>query len=185
MVRSRIMLAVIGVLCASVAEAQQTSFTGLASVSLGATTGGDVRERALSPSASLAVVEANGLGAELELGHTLEFAGSGFADSGLTTLMLNVIGMWPHPVVRPFASAGAGLLRGRASIDEGQPIFSRTEAGVNAGGGLVLIFNDAIGVRGDVRYFRSFERQTGVPLDNGFAGFWRTSLGVVFSWPIR
>jgi hypothetical protein len=178
-------LAVAGVLCASVVEAQQSSFIGVASVNFGATTGGDVEERALSPSGSLAVIESSGLGVELDIGHTLNFAGDRFAESGLTGVMLNVIGLWPHPVVRPFASAGVGVLRGRVSLFEGQPIFSRSEAGANVGGGLVLIFDDAVGVRGDVRYFRYLERQTDVPIADGFGGFWRTSVGVVFSWPIR
>jgi hypothetical protein len=184
-VRSRLILAVLGVLCASVVEAQQSSFIGLASLNLGATTGGDVNERTLSPSGALAVVESSGLGAELDLGHTMNFAGDQFAESGLTTVMLNVIGLWPHPIVRPFVSAGAGLLRGRVSLFEGQPIFSRSEAGGNVGGGLLLVFDDVVGVRGEVRYFRYFERQTDVPIANGFGGFWRTSVGVVFSWPIR
>jgi hypothetical protein len=180
-----LILAVVGVLCASAVEAQQSSFIGVASLNLGATTGGDVNQRVLSPSGSLAVVESSGLGVELDLGHTLNFAGDRFAESGLTTVMLNVIGLWPHQVVRPFASVGVGLLRGRVSLFEGQPIFSRSEAGANVGGGLVLIFDDVVGLRGDVRYFRYFQRQTDVPIANGFGGFWRTSVGVVFSWPIR
>jgi hypothetical protein len=178
-------LAVVGVLCASAVEAQQSSFIGVASVNFGVTTGGDVSERALSPSGSLAVIESSGLGAELDIGHTLNFAGDQFAESGLTGVMLNVIGVWPHPLVRPFASAGVGVLRGRVSLFEGQPIFSRSEAGANVGVGLMLIFDDVVGVRGDVRYFRYLERQTDIPVANGFGGFWRTSVGAVFSWPIR
>jgi hypothetical protein len=48
------------------------------------------------------------------------------------------------------------------------------------------MFDDATGVRGDVRYFRYLQRHDDLPLrDNGFFDYWRTSIGVTFAWPIR
>jgi hypothetical protein len=42
------------------------------------------------------------------------------------------------------------------------------------------------GIRGDVRYFRLFDRPEGLVLrDTGFFDYWRISIGATFSWPIR
>ena len=185
MVRSVVVLTMVGMLSASVAEAQTTAFTGFVTGQIGSAHGGDIRDGGLTLAGSMAVIEERGMGAELDLGHTRRFD-SGFAESGITTMMLNVLYLRPHEKVRPFAGAGVGLLRVRAAIFDGQTPASRTDLGFNAGGGLLYLFNDALGVRGDMRYTRYFQRHSDLPLtDNGFFDFWRTSVGATFSWPIR
>ena len=88
--------------------------------------------------------------------------------------------------MRPFVVAGAGLLRVRTSLAFGEPVTSRTDWGFNGGGGVQWMITDAVGVRGDVRYFRYFQRHDDLPLlDNGFFDYWRTSVGLTFSWPIK
>jgi opacity protein-like surface antigen len=170
----------------SAAEAQQRSFFGLLNGQIGAAAGGDVRDVTFNPAISTAVVDDSGLGVELELGHMGDFDTELFEDSTVTSLMLNLLVLYPHETFRPFVTAGVGLMRLRAEIVDEQGTLGSTEAGFSAGGGLLYMFNEAYGVRGDIRYLRHFERQDDVPLGgNGILGFWRTSIGFTFTWPLQ
>ncbi len=166
--------------------AQSAIYTGMLTPHVGAAHSGDIEDSGVTPGMSLTVVELGRLGAELDLSHALQFDDSRFAESGITSLMINVLGMSPDETARPFVVAGVGLLRVRASLADGESIASRTDWGFNAGGGLLYMVNEAVGIRGDVRYFRYFQRHDDLPLvDDGYFDFWRTSVGVTFAWPIR
>lgn len=185
MARLRLVVTLAALLWTVDAAAQPALFTGLVTGHLGAASGGDVRGSGLTPGAAIGVLDGRGVGAELDLGHTRRFDDERFAESGITTLMVSALWMRPHPTIRPFGGAGAGLLRVRASIADGVPVANRTDWGFTAGGGVAYMFNEAFGVRGEVRYFRYFQRHADVPLrDNGFFDFWRTSVGVTYAWPI-
>lgn len=164
----------------------QPGVTGLVSGQVGVAVGGDASGAGLTPALSVAVVEQNGWGAELDLAHTIAFADDAFAESGLTTLMINAIAMGPERFIRPFGTAGVGLLHVRAEpVSPAQPIVSRTDWAFNAGGGVLVALNDAVGVRGELRYFRFFQNHADVPLaSGGFFDFWRPTIGVTWSWPI-
>jgi len=105
--------------------------------------------------------------------------------------MANVIAGVPvggthGPGIRPYVTAGLGLLR--TQIDGGtiaQVSSSNNMLGWNAGAGLMCYFTDHLGLRGDARYLRGFEdTNTGVTsIDlngNNQLHFWRASFGVVF-----
>jgi opacity protein-like surface antigen len=174
------------VLGAARVEAQPALYVGMLTPHIGVAAGGDIRERGVTPGVSLAVLDTNGIGAEVDLGHSRRVDADRFSESAVTSLMVNFLGMWMRPPVRPFVVAGAGLLRVRTAIPNGVTITSRTELGLSAGAGASYIFNDIVGVRGDVRYFRYFQRHPDLPLlDNGFFDFWRTSFGVTLSWTIQ
>jgi opacity protein-like surface antigen len=185
-VRSRAGLTVVGVLWAAVAGAQSPIYTGLLTGHIGGSAGGDARSTAVTPGASVAVIDASGLGAEVDLGHAREFDDERFSESGITTLMVNVVGMLPHARWRPFVVAGVGLMRVRASLAEGQTVASKTDWGMNAGGGLHYSLSETVGIRGDVRYFRYVQRHDELPLtDSGFFDVWRTSVGLTLQWTQR
>jgi opacity protein-like surface antigen len=185
-VRFRLALAAAVLSCAAVAEAQQSIFTGSITAHVGAAHGGDIRGRAWTAGASMAVIEDNGIGVELDAAHMGGFDELVFAESSVTTFMLNVIGSYPHPSIQPFVNAGVGVMRTRAAVVGGQTAASRTDLAFTAGGGLQYMFNELLGVRGDVRYFRYFERHNDFPtLNSGFFDFWRSSVGVTVAWPIR
>ena len=168
------------------ASAQAYFFTGLLTAHLGAARGGDVRNPTATGGLSLAVVDNNGLGAEVDVAHTGAFDRDFFADSSVTSFMLNFVGMYPHQSVRPFVNVGAGALHVRTSVVPGEAADGQTEFGWNAGGGLLLRIGEVFGVRGDVRYFRIFDRPEDLVLrDSGFFDYWRISIGGTFSWPIR
>ena len=136
------------------------------------------------------------VGFEVDLGWSPNFfqdtagdANFEFGDSNVTTLMANVLfSAKPGSGIRPYASTGLGLMR--ANISSATNLFddlSTNDLGVNVGAGLNANFNDNVGIRGDVRYFRSL--QDNQP-DNDFEDilslgsfdFWRGTVGLTFRW---
>jgi hypothetical protein len=166
--------------------AQPALYTGMLTPHIGVAAGGDVRGGATTPGVSLAVLDESGLGAELDLGHSRSVNADRFSSSAITSLMINAVGIWTRFRVQPFVLAGAGILRVRAEIPEIGLITSRTDLGMSAGAGGLYMLNDIAGIRGDLRYFRYFQRHDDLPLlDNGFFDYWRTSVGVTLAWSIR
>ena len=170
-------------LCASRAEAQ---FTGTVTAHIGVASAGDVRSAPVTLGGSMAVIDDDGIGVELDLGHLRDFNDEVFEESSATTVMLNVVAVYPHPTLRPFVNAGVGLLQVRTALLSGESAVTDNAGGWNAGGGVQYMVNELFGIRGDVRYFRHVQRRADVPSgDDGMFDFWRTSVGASFSWPIR
>jgi hypothetical protein len=172
----------------SQAQASGGTFTGFATGSIGLARGGDVADPGWTPGGSIAIYDPSGWGAELDLSYVREFDKARFLESSVTSLMLNVTGIFRDEValVRPYALGGVGLLRVRACAAGCLTAVSSTDVGFDAGGGVFVLFNEAFGARGDVRYFRSLQKDVDLPLtDNGFFDFWRISIGATISWPIR
>lgn len=173
------------VLAATAADAQPTIFTEMVTGHIGAAASGDVRDAAVSIGASIAVLDEGGLGVEVDVSHAGDFDSVQFTDSGLTTLMLNLVAVYPHERIRPFALAGAGIIRVRGAFP-GQSAVAQTDTAWDAGGGVLYMLNEAFGVRGDVRYFRQFGRQQTFSFGgDGRFNFIRTSIGVTYTWPLR
>jgi opacity protein-like surface antigen len=110
-----------------------------------------------------------------------------FGDSNVTTLMGNVLFSAPSGTgFRPYASAGLGMIR--ANVSSGTGLFndlSTNDIGMNVGGGINAQFNEMVGVRGDLRYFRSLqdnEADNDFDLSLGSFDFWRGSVGLTFRW---
>jgi hypothetical protein len=171
----------------AVAQGSGYLFTGMLTGHIGAARGGDVRDAATTVGISMAVIDLNGLGAEVDIAHTSAVDEDFFlSDTSVTSFMLSFIALYPHDTIRPFLTVGAGALHVRTPPVPGHSTVGRTEAGWNAGGGLHFGINDVLAVRGDVRYFRLFDRPDQFVLrDTGFFNYWRTSIGATFNWPIR
>ena len=137
------------------------------------------------------------IGFEVDLGTTPNFfantSGPGdfdWGDSNVTTLMGNLIvgapiGGQSGVGVRPYGSVGIGLLRTNVSSTGLLNDLSTNDLGFNAGAGVHVFFNDNVGVRGDIRYFRGLESNDSndtVLGDLGFDNFdfWRSTVGVTF-----
>jgi opacity protein-like surface antigen len=136
------------------------------------------------------------VGFEVDFGTTPNFfqetSGIGdfdWGDNNVTTLMANLIvgapvGGQTGVGFRPYGSAGIGLLRtsvGDTTLFDG---LSTNDLGFNVGGGAHAFFNDNVGLRGDVRYFRGL---AGDDTDDSLfdlrvrdLNFWRGTLGVTF-----
>ena len=142
--------------------------------------------------ASLAWMGAGVVGFEVDFGFSPNFfentSGSGdfeFADSNLTTVMGNLIIGVPiggqHGVgFRPYAVGGVGLVKSRLGSSGDLFNVDSTDWGFNVGAGALFFFSDNVGLRGDVRYFRSLEDVEPIDDNIGFANFrfWRGTLGV-------
>ena len=108
-------------------------------------------------------------GYETDFGYTKDFYGTA---PGVTSSMLTVMGnvmLVPNVgPVRPYALAGFGLIRSQVNVSSGSIIGENgnNDVGWDVGGGVFIFFGEHLGVRGDIRYFHSFEefRVVGLPL---------------------
>ena len=114
-----------------------------------------------------------------------------FGEGNLTTIMGNLIlgapiGGQRGPGIRPYATAGIGMIRSKLTTDTLFNDLSTNDLGYNLGGGVLAFFSDNVGLRGDLRYFRAF--QDSEPGDDeldlglGDLKFWRGNVGVTFRW---
>ena len=112
-------------------------------------------------------------------------------DSSLTTLMGNVvigipIGGTTGGGVRPYVTGGAGLMRANIKAGDLLDDLNSNDFAINVGGGLHVFFNDNLGLRGDLRYFRGLESQDDDEEfdfeDFGLEDFdyWRATIGITF-----
>ncbi|MEO7158122.1 MAG: outer membrane beta-barrel protein [Vicinamibacterales bacterium] len=157
----------------------------------------DKFERKVDFGASLAWMGAGVLGFEFDFGYSPNFfenttgssgANFGYDKSTVTTLMANVIvgapvGGTSGKGIRPYASGGVGIIR--TNIDDADAFFdiSSSDLGYNVGGGAHFFFSDNVGLRGDVRYFRSLKDDSpdnDIDFSLGSFKFWRGTVGVSF-----
>ena len=160
---------------------------------IGANFGGDTEAKKVNYGASFGYMGAGVFGFEVELAYSPDFfkpnnaAIDLLSDSNVTTLMGNVIvgvplGGTRGPGVRPYATAGAGLMRTKLTSIGDLFEIDNKKFGVNVGGGVMIFVSDSVGLRGDVRYFRNItdtQKIAGFDLDLGDFNFWRATGGVV------
>jgi len=126
-------------------------------------------------------------GAEFDFGFAPNFFGQqgAYGDNHVLTAMGNVIlgipvGGTRGSGFRPYGTVGLGLIRTQVNgAFAGAPPVDDNGFGLNAGAGVMGFFNDHVGLRGDVRYFRNLQANTIDNLDWGSFHFWRASVGVV------
>jgi opacity protein-like surface antigen len=155
----------------------------------------DEFERRGNFGASLAWMGAGVVGFEVDFGWAPNFfentTGAGdfeFGDSNVTTLMANLtlgapFGGQSGPGVRPYASGGLGIIKSRISDAEDLFDVNSTDWGFNVGAGVAGFFTDNIGIRGDVRYFRSLQdNEPDDEFDVALSDFrfWRGTVGLTF-----
>jgi opacity protein-like surface antigen len=140
-------------------------------------------------------VQPRGLGFEIDFGYWPDFFDTEDTlgiKTTITTVMGNmVIGGATARGVAPFVSGGLGLVR--ANLESPTDLFdnlSTNDFGINVGGGLNMMFASNFGIRGDIRYFRTFTSEdddsgSGFPdfgIDLSDFDFWRGSVGLVVRW---
>jgi opacity protein-like surface antigen len=95
------------------------------------------------------------VGFEEELGYTNDFFGqNGNQTSKVLTLMSNFMICPKFGPVQPYGLGGIGLIR--TSV-EGATSGDENQIGWDVGGGVMIFFNQHVGIRGDVRYYHSFQ----------------------------
>lgn len=201
----KVIVAAAVVLSASAAAPSKASADWLLTPFLGSTFGGnaDVNsgsggtfsndfEQKINYGASLAWMGGGVLGFEADFGYSPNFFGvsnsnPGFdliGDGNVTTAMGNIVVGAPLGGFRPYASGGVGLISSRVD-NPGQFVSkaSSNDLGMDVGGG-VMFLGGNVGVRGDLRYFRSLNNSdsNAVDLSLGDFRFWRGSVGVTFKF---
>lgn len=154
---------------------------------------GDEFEQRVDFGAALGWMGAGIVGWEVDFGYSPNFFEdtSGefdFGDSNVLTLMGNVVvgvpvGGQTGPGLRPYGSGGIGLIRTQVDAGDFFDELDTNDLGFNVGAGLHGYFTDNIGLRGDVRYFRSLqdnEPDDEFDLALSDFDFWRATVGVTF-----
>jgi len=106
-------------------------------------------------------------------------------ENRVQTLMFNLLVTIPTGRAKPYVAAGAGVIQSRLTSDLALLGFDDNGIGFNVGGGIMGYFTDNVGVRADLRYFRTVtDLFKDNPLDVDFGGlsFWRGSLGVALKF---
>jgi outer membrane protein with beta-barrel domain len=149
-------------------------------------------ERKLVYGASLGWMGAGIIGLEADFGYSPNFFRGDnnsdninfIGDGNVTTLMGNLVVGAPLGAVRPYASGGVGLLK--SSVDNAGQFLnvSRNDFGYDIGGGVMGFFGGNVGLRGDIRYFRSLQSNdpNGIDFSLGSFRFWRGTVGVTFKF---
>lgn len=148
-------------------------------------------ERKINYGASLAWLGAGVVGFEADFGYSPNFFRADddsdkfnlVGDGNVTTLMGNVMFAAPAGPIRPYASGGVGLMKSK--VDSAGQFFdaSRNDFGYNAGAGIMAMGGN-VGIRGDVRYFRSLRSESDDSIDFALGNFkfWRGTVGVTFKF---
>ena len=160
--------------------------------------GGDTTDAKVNLGAGVGFLGAGKFGFEADFGYSPNFFetttpnNNGFEftnDSNVVTLTGNVIVGAPigghGGSIRPYLVGGVGLIRTKVADVPGVfDVSSKNDFGFDVGAGVMGFFAQNIGLRGDFRYFRSFQGSsdnvTGLGLDN--FQFWRGSAGVTFKF---
>ena len=96
------------------------------------------------------------VGFESELGYTKNFFGeTSNQTSNVLTFMGNFMLAPKIGPVQPYGLVGLGLIR--TSVEGPGASTDQNQFGWDIGGGLMVLFGQHVGVRGEVRYFHSLE----------------------------
>jgi opacity protein-like surface antigen len=121
-------------------------------------------------------------GFEEEFAYAKDFFGSApTLNSSVLTVMSNVMLVPNIGPIRPYALAGVGLIKTHVELTPTSVLTTdNNNFGWDLGGG-VIIGSQHFGIRGDVRYFHSFQDQTiaGFVLTNSQLNFGRASAALM------
>jgi opacity protein-like surface antigen len=124
-------------------------------------------------------------GFEIEFTHAGEFTGDRPNPTSVTTLMANFMLAPRISIVQPYGLVGMGAIRTKVEgvVDTTD---SKTQVGWTIGGGLLVFVQQHVGLKGDVRYYHSFQTLglLGIDLvhDQNKLDFGRAALGVLIKF---
>ena len=124
-------------------------------------------------------------GFELEFSYANDFYGRSEAySSSVFTLTGNFLIAPKFGPVRPYWAIGTGLLRTHAQLTQTSLEDSNNAFGWDTGGGVMVFFGRNFGVRGEIRFFHSFENSKffGLIPAGDKLDFGRAAAGVVFTF---
>jgi opacity protein-like surface antigen len=124
-------------------------------------------------------------GTELEFAYAQDFFGEiPGVSSNVLTLMGNFMLAPRFGPVQPYGLIGLGLIKSHTDLNATELLDTdNNDFGWDVGGGLMVFFNDNIGVRGEIRHFHAFQDFRLLFLDveeQSKLDFGRAAAGVVF-----
>jgi opacity protein-like surface antigen len=129
---------------------------------LGVTFGADAPTQQVNYGLSLAFLGGGVVGLEVDAAITPNFFDSdsnALEDGNVSTVMANL--MVSSPVkgarLRPYLSAGAGIMHAKATSVGNAFTLDENNLCVNVGAGVVGSMRNNIGIRGEFRYFRALQ----------------------------
>lgn len=126
------------------------------------------------------------LGFEEEFGYATNFFGeSPTQSSNVLTLMSNLMLVPKIGPVRPYFLTGVGLIKTHVELTPSSVLASDNNSfGWDIGGGVMGMFGDHVGVRGEIRYFHAFQDLDvlGVNLSSTKIDFGRAAAGLVLKF---
>jgi hypothetical protein len=106
-------------------------------------------------------------------------------DSSVTSFMSNFMVIPKLGPVRPYAVIGLGLIMSRANLETPQvELTNNNSLALDYGGGLGIFFGDHLGIRGDLRVFRTLQDLSlfGFTVDNTKLDYARVSGALVLKF---
>ena len=127
------------------------------------------------------------VGFEAELTYADEFRGERpDQSSSVTTVMGNFMIAPKISIVQPYGLVGVGLVKTDVEDRLTGASEAENQIGWTIGGGLIIFFNDHVGVKGDIRHYHAFEALDllGFDLarDENRLDFGRVAFGAVFKF---
>jgi hypothetical protein len=141
--------------------------------------------------ATVALVTNGLLGAEADIGYIPGFFDADrnpplVSSSSVFTAMGNAVvsvpKRWTGYSLRPYVSGGLGIIKVQQEDVLDVATFNKNLLGWNLGGGAIGEVSDRIGVRWDLRYFRSINRtgeDTSISFGSERLSFWRASMALL------
>lgn len=161
---------------------------------IGSLFGGDLPDGKGTYGATAAFMGGGVFGAEIGFNYTPTFVPATISAPAASqaSLMGNVIVGIPifdddqagH--LRPYLTGGLGLFRATAKEDDFFDRITSNDFAMNVGGGIMAFFSEHVGVRGDIRYFRTLtdnDPSSGaddIDFDWGDLNFWKWDVGAAF-----
>ncbi len=176
---------------------QAASADWLLTPNMGAVFGKDASGREhLTYGASIGWMGAGIFGWEADFAFTPEFFDDDdeeidfFDSSNVTTFMVNAIlgapaGGTTGGGFRPYFSGGIGVIQTHLTTPGEAIKIDNSEFGINLGGGAIAFLSDHVGLRGDLRYFRSLsdpDEDNEFDIALGDFDYWRATAGITFRW---
>lgn len=163
---------------------------------VGSLFGGNLGEKTAAYGANAAFMGGGIFGAELGFNYAPEFVKASINNEDIAqmSLMGNLIVGIPimdsdqpgH--LRPYITGGLGLFRLTSAESQFFNRVTSNDFAVNFGGGVMAFFSEHVGIRGDVRYFRTLndsDPQSGIDdinFDLGERKFWKWDVGAAFKF---
>ena len=119
-------------------------------------------------------------GFEEDLGYAPDFFGTTTTgtESGVLTVMSNVMILVPAGPIQPYVVGGLGLIRPHVKLDSSALSVDQNTLGYDIGAGINIYPLHGLGLRGDIRHLHTLQDLTLGVFQNQTLDFWRASAGL-------